>query len=254
MSLRKDVVDLVTIHKVPPHLSKEEFETRLSKLHDELLAVPAFERNIVKLETLVQNDGLDSRLETLGCPPREELVVVRWQAKSADNIVALWTDPDLLTKIDGAPDLELKTRSNTFSVDIQPVMDLESDVDPKDRLRFLWVYKIPEHISKEQYEPKFHKFFEDYAAYPLAQKNYVKLEKWVPNDALQDHLHLFGNPPPEPTFISYGEFENWENVNAVTEREDTTTVKVILDAKRDFDFNTHASASCVDVVTKLDRS
>ncbi|KAF8152822.1 hypothetical protein K438DRAFT_1987687 [Mycena galopus ATCC 62051] len=239
--LRKDVVEVVTIYKVPPHLSKEEFETQLGKLHDEFLTLPAFERNILKLEI---SRGV--RVST-----REELVLVRFQAKSADNMIAFLSDPDMLVKIDGVPELELQTRSNTFSIDIQPVMDRESRVDSKDRVHNFWVYKIPEHMSKKEYEQKFHKLFEDYSAVPVAQKNFVKLEKWVPNNVLQGHIHSFGGPPPEPTFMSHAEFEKWEDIIAV-EQEDA--VKVVLDAKGNFDFNKYASVFCADVVTKFDRS
>jgi hypothetical protein len=40
----------MAMHKIPPHLSKTEFETKLEALLDEALQLPLVQQNLLKLE------------------------------------------------------------------------------------------------------------------------------------------------------------------------------------------------------------
>jgi hypothetical protein len=95
-SARKDIVQIVGVHKVPSHLSKEEFEAKYETLVEEMVALPSMKNNFLKLEIVrttsmrtfralnasfrqqfLQNDRFDQYLESYRCPPRESLVIVR---------------------------------------------------------------------------------------------------------------------------------------------------------------------------------
>jgi hypothetical protein len=99
-SARKDVVQVIGIQKVPSHLSKEEFETKYETLIDELLALPQFKENLLKVELVrieplrtfrepnaspllpvFTNHRFDQYLASFGIPPREPIVAARAVAK-----------------------------------------------------------------------------------------------------------------------------------------------------------------------------
>lgn len=80
------------IHKIPPHLSKHEFEAKLEALIDEVLQLPLVQKNVLKVEVvrilildyttyipltggqIFQQDLLDEHVKGFGFPPREPVV------------------------------------------------------------------------------------------------------------------------------------------------------------------------------------
>jgi hypothetical protein len=49
-SAHKDHLHFMAMHKIPPHLSKTEFETKLEALFDETLQLPLVQKNLLKVE------------------------------------------------------------------------------------------------------------------------------------------------------------------------------------------------------------
>jgi hypothetical protein len=49
-SAPKDHFHFMVMHKIPPHLSKTEFETKLEALIDEALQLPSIQKNLLKIE------------------------------------------------------------------------------------------------------------------------------------------------------------------------------------------------------------
>jgi hypothetical protein len=49
-SAQKDHLHFMAMHKIPPHLSKTEFETKLEALLDEALQLPLVQQSLLKLE------------------------------------------------------------------------------------------------------------------------------------------------------------------------------------------------------------
>ncbi|KAF8175903.1 hypothetical protein K438DRAFT_1979413 [Mycena galopus ATCC 62051] len=66
-SARKDVVYTIAVHTAPSHLSKEEFEAKFDTFLDDLLAIPNFRRNLLKLEVVRTQSSL-SFPTSLACP------------------------------------------------------------------------------------------------------------------------------------------------------------------------------------------
>ncbi|KAF7354108.1 hypothetical protein MVEN_01098200 [Mycena venus] len=250
-SQRKDILQVISIHKVPSHLSKEDFEAKYVALLDEFLLMPQFERNLLKLEIMFQNDRFDEHLGSYGVPPREPVLVATAELESFDNLLAILSDTEVQQKIKHAEDFGLQSGASAFSIDVESKIERDSPLSVGDRVHIMAIYKVPGGMSTEQYGKGHGTFLEDYAAIPAVQNNLVKLEKWTQNNALDEHLHMVGYSRPEPTFIIHGELETWKNV---VEFQDAESRKVALTANENFGLYTQACVFTADVVTKLDKS
>ncbi|KAJ7910311.1 hypothetical protein B0H13DRAFT_1876846 [Mycena leptocephala] len=98
-SARKDGFHVMGMHKIPPHLSKDEFETKLEALIDEAVKLPLVQRNLLKVEMvrcilifshptsrkfgdqIFQTDLMDEHVKPFGFPPREDVVFVEVQCE-----------------------------------------------------------------------------------------------------------------------------------------------------------------------------
>ncbi|KAF7354238.1 hypothetical protein MVEN_01111600 [Mycena venus] len=249
-SARKDLFEVIAIHRVPAHLPKEEFEGKLEALIDQLLLLPIFKQNILKLQILLQNDRFDEYLESYECPPREPLAVVKVQAETIDNIMAIMNDLEVQKMVKRAEDFGLPSATCAFGIDVERTMDRVSCVEAADRVHLVCIYKVPENISAEEYSRGFESFTETFPGVPTIQENFVKFEKWLPNNVLDDHLHGVGYSRPDPTFLLHVEFESWENVIAF---QNADSRKPVLAANRDFNLNTRACGFTADLVTKHER-
>ncbi|KAF8192372.1 hypothetical protein K438DRAFT_2018062 [Mycena galopus ATCC 62051] len=250
---RKDVLNVLAIYKVPPHLSKEEFEAKLNSFLDDLVALPEVQRNVLKVEILFQNDRFDGHLQHYGYPPREPLVVAMAQVESADHAIAIMSDPEMQKIVQGAQNL-LEAGACTFTVDVQQLVDRDSHVAPGDRVHLLGIYKVPAQMSREEYGQEWHKFMNKYLAIPEVANNHLKLETYFHNTALDDHLHKIGFSPAEPMLILHGELETWENVVDLFQGQKEDLRKLVQAANRDFDFSTGSCTFTGDVVIKFEKS
>ncbi|KAJ7851246.1 hypothetical protein B0H14DRAFT_2761991 [Mycena olivaceomarginata] len=172
-------------------------------------------------------------------------------AQSAESYIAVLSDPEVQKGMEGAKSFSLQAQTSAFFTDVDQNFERESHVAPKDRVHIFGIYHVPGHISKDKFEKGFIKFFEDYSDIPTIRKNFVKMEKWMPNNTVDDHIHRVGYPPPETMFISHGELETWENV---VDFQNEDSFKAVLAAKSDFDLNTNASVFTADLITKFERS
>ncbi|KAJ6540496.1 hypothetical protein B0H19DRAFT_1077905 [Mycena capillaripes] len=59
MSTRKERCCAIGIHRAPAHLSKTEFDARMSALADALCAVPVVQKNFIKFDVINQTNILD---------------------------------------------------------------------------------------------------------------------------------------------------------------------------------------------------
>ncbi|KAJ7869930.1 hypothetical protein B0H14DRAFT_2726777, partial [Mycena olivaceomarginata] len=222
---------IVGVHKVPSHLSKEEFEAKYETLN-----------NFLKLEiVLLQNDRFDQYLESYRCSPRESLVVVRGEIESAESYIAVQK------KMEGVP-RALVCRAERLH--FAWILSKTLRTILASLLKIVFIYGHPQgpavHL-KEECGKRFIKFFENYSHIPMIRKNFVK---WVPNSAVDDHIHRVGYPPPETAFTTHIELETWENVVDFQNKE---SFKPVLAAKRDFDFNTNANVFTADLKQTLSR-
>ncbi|KAJ7106671.1 hypothetical protein C8R44DRAFT_885941 [Mycena epipterygia] len=97
ISGHQDFVQGFSIHPVPAHLSKAQFEQKMEALVDALIAVPVFKNNAFGIEMLVQSSTLDTDIQALhvqglGLPAPHPTVVILVQWKSQGQLQEVMSD------------------------------------------------------------------------------------------------------------------------------------------------------------------
>lgn len=73
-----------------------------------------------------------------------------------------------------AKEFGLQSGTSTFSTDDMP--KINRNVSMQNPVRILGIYKVPTHLSHDEYVKNFHTFVEKYVALPAIQKNLVRYE------------------------------------------------------------------------------
>ncbi|KAJ7205966.1 hypothetical protein GGX14DRAFT_397247 [Mycena pura] len=249
---RKDRLCAIGVHKIPPHLSKKDFENTFEALMDDVLALDLVRKKVLKMEMMFQNDRLDEHVKLFEFPPREPVVVIAIETENADDLVEVLADAEVQKLFQKTEDFGLQSATFAFSADVAPKINRNVTSTQKP-VRIVGIYKVPTHLSRDEYGQKFHAFVEKYIALPAIQKNLVRYEVWQQNDAVGDRMmQNLAHPVSEPTFLVRAESETLDHV--IEYLNDPQARKLVQDAKQDFGFNTNACLFTADVVTKIDKS
>ncbi|KAJ7936094.1 hypothetical protein B0H13DRAFT_1853787 [Mycena leptocephala] len=240
-STRKDLFHVMVMHKIPPYLSKNEFETKLEALIDNALQLPLVQENLFKVEMIFQTDLSDDHVKVFAFPPKEEIVLV----ETAENLLELMQDAEVQKLVENGKEFGLHSNSYGFSADVVAKLDNPS---PQDAVHMIFVYNVPPHISTAQHDKKFDEYRNNYAAIPAVRKNFVRLEHWKQNTMLDEHFRTFGYSTAGPTFIHHAQLA------VVNDPETKQFVLNAGNAGEDFDLRKHSYVFTGRVVTKLDKS
>ncbi|KAJ7445412.1 hypothetical protein FB451DRAFT_1292782 [Mycena latifolia] len=267
----KDRFCAIGVHKVPPHLSKKDFENKIEALMDDVHALDLVRKKVLKMEMIFQNDLLDEHVKLFEFPPREPVVVIATEtevrlapcvriadgsqtssvlAKTVDDLAEVLADAEVQKLFQKAEEFGLQSGTFAFSADV--VVKINRNVATQNPVCITGIYKVPTHLSRDEYGAKFHAFVEKYTALPAIQKNLIRYEVWQQNDAVGDRMQDLGHPVSEPTFLVRAESETLDHV--IEYLNDSQARKLVQGAKQDFGFNTTAYLFTADVVTKIDRS
>ncbi|KAJ7484905.1 hypothetical protein B0H11DRAFT_2188614 [Mycena galericulata] len=111
------IVRAVGIYKCPSHLSKDEFVRKVEAFMDTVLAVPIWQRNVLKYELLVPNEK--SGVERLGMPSPQGTVLIIAEWPSHEVLAEVASDPGLIQLLASAKeDFSAHLDSSTFTVDV----------------------------------------------------------------------------------------------------------------------------------------
>ncbi|KAJ7443648.1 hypothetical protein B0H11DRAFT_2090916 [Mycena galericulata] len=228
---RKDRFCATGVHKVPPHLSKKDFENKIEALMDDVLALDLVRRKALKMEMIFQNDRLDEHVKLFDFPPRDPVVVIATETETVDDLVEVLADAEVQKLFKKAEEFGLQSGTFGFSADAVP--KINKNVSTQNPVHILGIYQVPPHLSRDEYE-----------------KNLVRYEVWQQNDAVGDRMHRdLGHPVSEPIFLVRAESETLDHV--IEYLNDPQARKLVQDAKQDFSFNTNACLFTADVVTKI---
>ncbi|KAJ7880421.1 hypothetical protein B0H13DRAFT_1891822 [Mycena leptocephala] len=86
----------------PPGLSKKDFEAKLEAVVDRLLVLPLLQRNMLKLEMLLQNELWEEQVKEFGFLPPEPIV-------SAAHLLAVFSDAEVQKVFDSGKELGLQS-------------------------------------------------------------------------------------------------------------------------------------------------
>ncbi|KAJ7743903.1 hypothetical protein DFH07DRAFT_1063474 [Mycena maculata] len=123
----------------------------------------------------------------------------------------------------------------------------------KDRARIIGVYKIPPHLSLEQFETKYKEMTDTLVALPGAAKNLVKYELSFSTNACDDPLQTMKLPSPQGTVVVISEAESHEKM---MEWLNDPELHKALDAWRDelgFSVAESSWSFHAKVITKIDK-
>ncbi|KAJ7896571.1 hypothetical protein B0H13DRAFT_1885076 [Mycena leptocephala] len=271
-SAPKDHFHFMVMHKIPPHLSKTEFEIKVEALADEALQLPLVQTNLLKLEIsstiphhpdiapltvrqIFQENTLDKHVKAFGLPLREHVVLIEVHCETVDNLLALVGDPEVRRLVEKGKEFGPPSGSYIFAADVVAKYDNPA---PRDgAAHMISVYNVPPHVSSRKFEhdQKIEEFIDTLLALPKVKKNVVRLEMWKHNNMLDDHIRTLGYAEARPVFIHHGIIENWDN--ALEMMEDPEAQQFVVNtgnAGRDFNLQTDSYAFHGRVVTKLDKS
>ncbi|KAJ7653407.1 hypothetical protein B0H17DRAFT_1338434 [Mycena rosella] len=106
MPTQTDSVCLIGIYKVPPHLSKGQFETKFEAFMDALFLLPVVNDGLLKYELLFQNATLDEHVQAPELPASRPTVVCRgeWEVSkpsTEEQVVAIAQDAKFKSLVAG---------------------------------------------------------------------------------------------------------------------------------------------------------
>jgi hypothetical protein len=240
------------VHKIPPHLAKDEFERKLEALVDEALPLPIVQKNLVKVEMIIQNEIADDHVGNFGFPPREEIVLVVLHSETREHLVELFEDPEVRKTFEKGKEWGLHSSSSAFSADLTPKIDNPA---PENAVHLICLYNVPSTVSSDAHDQSFHQFMDGFVDVPACRKHFVRSEVWQSNNLLDDHIRGFGYSPAGPTFIHHAKLTDWDS--ALEMLKDPAAHTSVLDAGNNgeyFDLKKNAYVFSFHVVTKIDKS
>ncbi|KAJ7896581.1 hypothetical protein B0H13DRAFT_1885086 [Mycena leptocephala] len=261
-SAPKDHFHFMVMHKIPSHLSKTEFETKVEALADEALQLPLVQTNLLKLEIsstiphhpdivpltvrqIFQENTLDEHFKAFDVAPREHVVLVEVHCE-------LVGDPEVRRLVEKGKEFGPPSGSYVFAADVVPKYDNPAPRDSAAHV--ISVYNVPPHVSSRKFEhdQKFEEFIDNFLAAPKVKKNVVRLEMWKHNNMLDDHIRALGYAEAGPVYIHHAIIENWDS--ALEIMEDLEAQQFFMNAGnagRDFNLKTDCYGFHGRVVTKL---
>ncbi|KAJ7895343.1 hypothetical protein B0H13DRAFT_2338940 [Mycena leptocephala] len=179
-------LDLMTL------LCLKGFEAKLEGIIDEVALLPVIQKNLLKIEMLLQNDLLDDHAKALGIAPTEPVVLV--MAQSEVNAVAPVIDMIISGMSPTTPASDCRSVDHkfqkifecgkefglhggtcAFGVDVAPKVD--SGVTPTGGPHVVGFYNVPPQVFSEQHVQKHHAFADNISALPAKQKHFRKVER-----------------------------------------------------------------------------
>ncbi|KAJ7776320.1 hypothetical protein B0H16DRAFT_1506346 [Mycena metata] len=172
-SAPKDTFTTIGIHRVPSHLSKKDFDSKIEAWVDDLVKLPVVQKNALKVEILIQNTVLDTHATRMGFPPAEPIVIIVMQSESEAQMVEILNDPAVIKLGDRGREFQMQSGASSFSVEVVAVSRFPSR---KDTIPIIGIYKVPRQFAAEQYGAKFKTFMDNSGKLPVIERNQVKLE------------------------------------------------------------------------------
>ncbi|KAJ7234594.1 hypothetical protein C8J57DRAFT_1531535 [Mycena rebaudengoi] len=234
----KELYSIIGIYKAPPHSSRTEFDAHMQKLMEPLAIVPVVTK-FRDLNVIYQNDEMTDSLNALGMPQAPATVMVTASSENRDDMVEYFRDPEVVRLIHAAEKFGLQAGACAFTADLIVKIDKPT---AKARSHAILIFKVPGHLSEEQYHGKIDAMIDDILSLPVSQKHLVKHTKWVQNDDFVDELKGWKYPDAERVVVLMLECD------ILTHGE---IKKVIADAKHDLGLHIDSNCFSADVVNLI---
>ncbi|KAJ7817737.1 hypothetical protein B0H14DRAFT_2841530 [Mycena olivaceomarginata] len=159
-------------------------------------------------------------------------------------------DPGVLKFYEREHEFCIQTKATAFCVDVVPKLGSPTS---RDNAHSIGVYKVPRHLSVEEYTKRFHAVIDSWVGLPSTKEHGAKYEVWLPNlSAGYDEFQNLGFATPEPTFFIHAQSEAVEQMLEDMKNEEGQ--KIVLAATEEFGYAKEALLFGVDIVTKIDKS
>ncbi|KAJ6459993.1 hypothetical protein C8R45DRAFT_1109355 [Mycena sanguinolenta] len=240
------------VNKVPPHLSKTEFEAKVEALVDKALLLPIVQKNLVKFEMIFQNDLVDEHVGAFGFPPRDPVLFVTLHSETLEQLSEVLAAPEVQKVFDTGKEWGLHAHSSGFSATVATKIDNPA---PRDGAHLFCVYNVPRSVSSAEHDKKFVEYIESFVEVPVCRKHFVRFEMWQSNNVLDDHIRVFGYSAAGPTFVHHARLKGGDNVfEMMTDPAAHQSVLNAGNAGEDFDLTGNGYVFSGRVVTKLDKT
>ncbi|KAJ7230348.1 hypothetical protein GGX14DRAFT_582910 [Mycena pura] len=249
----KNMFHVMFIHKVPPGLSKDEFEFQLESLVDGMVQLPVVKKNLVKLDLIIQNEKVDEHTPKFGFQTREHVVFVAAQSETQEQFFEVLADPEVRKLVEKGKEFGLHSSTYAFSADVDAKIDNPA---PEGNAHMICVYNVPSDTSDEKHDNTYHEWLENtFIRVPAVKKHFVRLEVWQSNNVLDDHIRAFGYSPAGPLFWHHARLDSWDSTfEMMTDSDAHNSVLESGNDGKDFALRQNGYVCACHVVTKLDKS
>ncbi|KAJ7659317.1 hypothetical protein DFH06DRAFT_1327142 [Mycena polygramma] len=243
-SATKNRFTAIGIHKVPAHLSLNEFRAKMEASADALVALPAAQKNCLKYDLMVPTDKLDSHNKALGFPAPQPVILVKVECETQEQCTQFLKDVEVANAISGVAKLG---DTSMFSTEEHIPIDNGSTADA---LTWVGIFRCPAALSTAQFYDKAKENEGIFAALPISQKHILKLTLLFQNDAIANDLQLLGVSTTGSIVVAmiHG---RWDGLLEIASHQG---VKQFADELVKADLSANATCFSVDIVTKLDKN
>ncbi|KAF7342584.1 hypothetical protein MSAN_02015100 [Mycena sanguinolenta] len=137
-SVHKDTFNVIMMHKLPPHLSMDEWVAKRESLVNEALSLPVVQKNLVKCEIIIQNELFDDHFKVFGLPKRDPVLFVALRSETAEQLYAILADAEVRRIFERGK--EAGSQSYGFSVDIVAKINKQA---LSNGVNTFFVYNVP---------------------------------------------------------------------------------------------------------------
>ncbi|KAJ7758767.1 hypothetical protein B0H14DRAFT_3511589 [Mycena olivaceomarginata] len=244
-SITKDRFTALWLHPVPANSLPKDFAAKIDALADAQLALPVAQANLLKYELFIPNDRLDSHFKALGFPQPRPIVFVKVEAKSAEHYAKFLNDTEIVKSISGAQEFV-----GASLLSAEETTRLDSTRSVADDISGTWIAILNlSQLSGTQLEYRPGSIADAISAVPIVQKNLIKHQMWLQNDALATNVQALGLTPANPVTIVMQQASLDAMIEILKDpkvKQQFAEVQKILPGEQTNRF-------CVDVIVKLDK-
>ncbi|KAJ7029823.1 hypothetical protein C8F04DRAFT_639374 [Mycena alexandri] len=249
----KDRVTVISIREVPPHLSKEAFETNVRALADSLMALPVCKKNFLRYDLIFQTPSLDANLRALGFLESRPHVLSIAECESSDHWAEILADPEFARIVTEGEKFGFCSSARAFFADVATKID--SSAAAVDPTCLFAVFKAPTRLPQQEYFQKLDELVDRALALPICKKVFSKYSMHLPSNVdmnlqnIDSMLRALDLPAPEPGAVFITEVSSSGDLVELLAHPDIQ--KFAMEAMHEIEIHVNGVASLGNVEAKV---
>ncbi|KAJ7894047.1 hypothetical protein B0H13DRAFT_2339429 [Mycena leptocephala] len=134
-------------------------------------------KNFLKFDIIFQSARLQEHVLANRLPKPADILLCKAETQTVEHMTEVLNDPAFRQLITGAEkEFSLQSGACSFSADVLTRIDATSSHDQNDDAlsHLICIFKIPPHLTTDEFQPKFKKWIDGFASLPVTKKVVVK--------------------------------------------------------------------------------